>query len=142
MILAFTGSVLMAYVPFESSTPSESIFERCREYISEVAYGGVGPKVWLARNEWDASDAALDARPGRRTPPSSRRPIQPQGCDISPGGHDEVAWQDQLLGALGVMPPAAFERLCQHLLREAGFTRVVVTGKSGDGGVDGQGCCA
>jgi restriction system protein len=35
--------------------------------------------------------------------------------------------------------PDAFERLCQRLLRESGFTRVEVSGKSGDGGIDGVG---
>ena len=35
--------------------------------------------------------------------------------------------------------PTAFERLSQRLLRESGFTRVEVSGKSGDGGIDGVG---
>ena len=48
-------------------------------------------------------------------------------------------WTDSLLTVLGRMPPDAFERLCQRLLREAGFTKVEVTGKSGDGGIDGIG---
>jgi restriction system protein len=42
---------------------------------------------------------------------------------------------DLLLG----LPPAGFERLSQRLLREAGFIQVVVTGQSGDGGIDGHG---
>ncbi|MDQ7071814.1 MAG: restriction endonuclease [Rhodobacterales bacterium] len=37
------------------------------------------------------------------------------------------------------MDPSAFERLAQRLLREAGFTKVEVRGKSGDGGIDGVG---
>ena len=37
------------------------------------------------------------------------------------------------------MAPAAFERLAQRLLREAGFVKVEVTGRSGDGGIDGVG---
>lgn len=37
------------------------------------------------------------------------------------------------------LPPAAFERLVQRLLRESGFTQVEVTGRSGDGGIDGRG---
>ena len=41
--------------------------------------------------------------------------------------------------ALGELHPAAFERLCQRLLREAGSTRVEVTGKTEDGGIDGTG---
>ena len=35
--------------------------------------------------------------------------------------------------------PAGFERLCRRLLREEGFHRVEVTGRSGDGGIDGIG---
>ena len=37
------------------------------------------------------------------------------------------------------LPASGFERLCQRVLREAGFTQVVVTGRSGDGGIDGHG---
>lgn len=37
------------------------------------------------------------------------------------------------------LPASGFERLSQRLLREAGFTQVVVTGQSGDGGIDGHG---
>lgn len=48
-------------------------------------------------------------------------------------------WSDKLLKVLRTMAPDAFERLCQRLLRENGFTRVEVTGKSGDGGIDGHG---
>lgn len=45
----------------------------------------------------------------------------------------------ELLALLKSMSPSGFERLCQRLLREAGFKQVVVTGKSNDGGIDGQG---
>lgn len=48
-------------------------------------------------------------------------------------------WTDQLLEQLRAMKPDAFERLAQRLLRESGFVRVEVTGKSGDGGIDGSG---
>lgn len=49
------------------------------------------------------------------------------------------SWRDALLAQLRRMDPAAFERLAQRLLREAGFIRVEVTGRSGDGGIDGIG---
>lgn len=48
-------------------------------------------------------------------------------------------WQDELLQILLALKPDAFERLCQRLLRESGFSRVEVTGKSSDGGIDGVG---
>ncbi len=51
----------------------------------------------------------------------------------------EQTWRDSLLAALLKMPPDAFERLCQRLLRESGFVEVRVTGRSGDGGIDGVG---
>jgi restriction system protein len=46
---------------------------------------------------------------------------------------------EQLLQFLRKLPPAGFERLCQRLLRESGFEQVEVTGRSGDGGIDGVG---
>ncbi len=48
-------------------------------------------------------------------------------------------WRDELLDALQTMSPVAFERLAQRVLRESGFTQVEVTGRSGDGGIDGKG---
>lgn len=44
-----------------------------------------------------------------------------------------------LLDVLKSLPASGFERLCQRLLREAGFEQVIVTGRSGDGGIDGTG---
>lgn len=64
-----------------------------------------------------------------------------EGGETEPGTATDsvVGWSDQLLGRVQAIEPAAFERLCQRLLRESGFTRVEVTGKSGDGGIDGAG---
>ena len=47
--------------------------------------------------------------------------------------------EEGLLSVLLKLPPAGFERICQRLLREAGFQEVKVTGKSSDGGIDGYG---
>jgi restriction system protein len=49
------------------------------------------------------------------------------------------AWPDRLLAVLQSMAPDAFERLCQRVLRESGFVKVEVTGRTGDGGIDGNG---
>lgn len=51
----------------------------------------------------------------------------------------EVSWKDRLLDVLLSIDSSAFERLCQRILRESGFTKVEVTGRSGDGGIDGTG---
>lgn len=48
-------------------------------------------------------------------------------------------WKENLLNILYNITPSAFERLAQRLLRESGFFQVEVTGKSGDGGIDGKG---
>lgn len=48
-------------------------------------------------------------------------------------------WKEKLLNILYEITPAAFERLAQRILRESGFFQVEVTGKSGDGGIDGKG---
>lgn len=52
---------------------------------------------------------------------------------------DMQSWKQRLLDILTDMEPAGFERLAQRILRESGFTQVVITGKSGDGGIDGKG---
>jgi len=47
--------------------------------------------------------------------------------------------RSKLLQTFQALPAEGFERLCQQLLRESGFQQVTVTGKSGDGGLDGHG---
>ena len=51
----------------------------------------------------------------------------------------EETWREELLTKLLNLSPDAFERLCQRMLRESGFVEVKVTGRSGDGGIDGVG---
>jgi restriction system protein len=51
----------------------------------------------------------------------------------------EEAWKLKLNSILTKLEPAAFERLAQRVLRELGFIQVDVTGRSGDGGIDGRG---
>lgn len=58
---------------------------------------------------------------------ASSDPFEPQG------------WVEQLMARMLSISPAAFERLCQRILRESGFTKVEVTGRAGDGGIDGTG---
>ncbi len=55
------------------------------------------------------------------------------------GEEETASWREALMTTLLEMPPDAFERLCQRLLRESGFIQVEVTGRSGDGGIDGHG---
>lgn len=60
--------------------------------------------------------------------------------DIDDYPTDEYEWKIKLLKILTEeITPAEFERLFQRVLRESGFSQVEVTGRSGDGGIDGKG---
>ena len=51
-----------------------------------------------------------------------------------------VDWRERINKFLiETLSPDAFERLVQRMLRETGFSQVEVTGRTGDGGIDGKG---
>ncbi len=52
---------------------------------------------------------------------------------------EQLDWKEKLIQTILSIPPSAFEKLTQRLLRESGFVEVEVTGRSGDGGIDGKG---
>lgn len=56
-----------------------------------------------------------------------------------PDEEELVPHRDRILDIMRSLPPEGFERLSQRLLRESGFQHVSVTGRSGDGGIDGVG---
>ena len=64
---------------------------------------------------------------------------KPPVTDAEDGNDTQNEWRDEVLGIVRAIAPDAFERLCQRILRESGFTKVEVTGRSGDGGIDGAG---
>lgn len=90
-------------------------------------------------------DAELELVPKRvREEDKKQRKSRDDELELSePKDVDEEAsdlgWKEQLLEMLLLLKPDAFERLCQRILRESGFTKVEVTGRSGDGGIDGTG---
>jgi len=52
----------------------------------------------------------------------------------------EESWRSRLHHILTQeISPDAFERLVKRMLRESGFVQVEVTGRTGDGGIDGKG---
>lgn len=87
----------------------------------------------LNTEEVDPKELVRDVRQRDK----ERREIEEVDEGEEEGG--DGAWQAQLLSILNEMDPIAFERLCQRLLRESGFTEVEVTARSGDGGIDGHG---
>ena len=60
-------------------------------------------------------------------------------ADVEVADDETDDWREELLAALLAMDPAAFEHLSKRLLRAAGFINTNVTGRSGDGGIDGVG---
>jgi restriction system protein len=73
----------------------------------------------------------------RREKADKPEPVEEQVAEGT--GATPSDYRSDILELLLNLPPAGFERLSQRLLREAGFIQVVVTGSSGDEGIDGYG---
>ena len=87
-----------------------------------------GSQVCKKVRELDASNKA------GCTTPSKEDTAVSQACE-----EDEEPWRAELSKVLHAMDPYGFERLTMRLLRECGFSKVSVTKKSGDNGIDGYG---
>ena len=100
--------------------------------LTEMGQGDdeIDPSVILSVSE----QAMKERKLARQTEDES----EGEDPDNEPSGED-FRWRSELRSLLLTMDPSAFERLCQRILRESGFTNVNVTGKSGDGGIDGNG---
>jgi restriction system protein len=97
-------------------------------------------------NSIDGRDVVKRAREASpRKPRVAKRSAQQNAAEHSSARNAEqnvdplLAWKSDLREVLLSLAPSAFERLCQRLLRESGFTQVEVTGRSSDGGIDGHG---
>ncbi len=119
-----------------------------RSYLKSAAMlasGGRG--VWLLTDEgrkakdWPEEQLRKHVTLAVRKEQDARKKVQPASGENKSTDPDKglADWRDQLLETLRAMDPSAFERLCQRLLRESGFVKVEVTGRSGDGGIDGTG---
>ena len=64
--------------------------------------------------------------------------VQADSADEAPDS-STLGHRQELADILRQLPPEGFERFCQRILRESGFEQVSVTGRSGDGGIDGIG---
>lgn len=96
---------------------------------------GVWSLTERGRNTANISpEEAHDIRRRARTAAQEAAPEEEQAADEPVAAHRAAVLQLML-----ALPPAGFEQLCRRLLREAGFVEVVVTGRSGDQGIDGYG---
>ena len=154
---AFTDADL-AVVHEKSGTPIiPNKIAWCRSYLKEAGLltnerRGIWVLTESGRNALSAGEEAVrervasamreyNARRKAAAEASAAEEVSPEEAIPDDGGVAEETgdWRDQLLATLKIMDPSAFERLCQRLLRESGFVKVEVTGKSGDGGIDGVG---
>jgi restriction system protein len=103
-----------------------------RALVDEVQLNAAGGRVPVIDRARAAAPAILAATAPARIP---------DDVDTAPE-EDDTNHRSKLLRILKSLTPSGFERLCQRLLREAGFEQVVVTGRSGDGGIDGHGVLA
>jgi restriction system protein len=69
----------------------------------------------------------------------SERPEPPEEVVAETVTTVSADYRTAALDVLLRLSAKGFERLAQRLLREAGFNHVIVTGRSGDGGIDGYG---
>ena len=95
-------------------------------------------------NSTDTVDAAEIVKAvrlmDRPEQPKRTKKAEALEVDISKELPEEERWREQLNQVLTQqLSPQGFERLVQRVLRESGFVAVEVTGRTGDGGIDGKG---
>ena len=119
-----------------------------RTYLRWIgAIDSAGRTLWTTTVSGQAMDCEeLESRykSFRRTQRQDGPPEPANGYGDNGGGGDpdppiELNWKGMLLERLMETSPQAFEHLAGALLQAAGFDDVEVTGRSGDGGIDGLG---
>jgi restriction system protein len=112
----------------------------------ELASGGHG--IWsitgsgIARLERESATPAATLVSGERQPPD--KPVS-SSSSVPAFNLEDVAedyiesFKEKVLNRLLDLTPAQFEAFAGTLLKGYGFQKVVVSGKSGDGGIDGHG---
>lgn len=96
--------------------------------------------VWIIepeRRDVTSVDSDHVKRMVREQMRQEREASEEQADDLP---EETETWRSELHRVLTQeLSPDAFERLTKRLLRESGFIQVEVTGRSGDGGIDGNG---
>lgn len=96
--------------------------------------------VWnLTKSEIDTNQINTDEiiRYGRQSNKKTQKTTH--STKLEEEVEESLEWKEKLLSTILEISPSAFEKLVQRLLRESGFVEVEVTGRSGDGGIDGKG---
>jgi restriction system protein len=113
----------------KQAQPARHDEEEMIDPVEQALSGAVGATQVQTLSRTDNADKSPDTEPRDVDALAPSSTVEPEG----------ESYRAVLLQTILALPPSGFERLCQRLLREAGFEQVVVTGKSGDGGIDGHG---
>ncbi len=114
------------------------------EPMESAGYGTwkLTPEGWEAKIDQEGAKKIYEATtPKGKTqssdvqeaPPEESQQVEFEGME---------SWESILKKILTSMHPTGFERLCAFIMTKNGLEATVVTGKSGDGGVDGEGMLA
>ena len=108
-----------------AGTKSHPTEEQSREFVRRL----IKARTKKPRSQEESAQAGEQAVEPESQLPSEVAEIEPP----------ELARDNELLEVLQTLAPDGFERLCKRLLHEYGLEKVVVTGNSHDGGIDGMG---
>jgi restriction system protein len=137
----------LAEIPHQGNTGRTELEYRsawARSFLKKAGFIENSERgVWALTpkgKEAESVDGRQIARDVFRQMKAARKATKSSDVAVDTEDEDsEIRWQDRLLDIVQKMEPSAFERLGQRVLRESGFIEVEVTGRSGDGGIDGYG---
>ena len=101
-----------------------------------------GSETVLSHTEALALFHEVHHRWKRKEPDQGSLSVDAETLDTTPEhatATSSMSYRDALIELLRSLPPSGFEAVCRRLLLESGFETVEVTGRSGDGGIDGHG---
>lgn len=107
--------------------------------LTEKGRGAIPLSTSDARNVFKEIQSTFAKSKGKKSGQALIEPIEELSIPPIDGASPLQNYRDEVAEKLQAMSPAGFERFCQRLLRESGFQEVSVTGRSGDGGIDGSG---
>ncbi|MGA2063768.1 MAG: restriction endonuclease [Thermoguttaceae bacterium] len=147
--MGMEGSPLLEETLRSGVSKFENMIAWVRLYLVQAGYIDRSKRgVWaltdtgrnsLPLSEDGANELVLEVqRQGKKLSGAAEAQTEEEG-DFGESGPEGSGYRAQLLGIIRGLSPGGFERLCQRLLRESGFEQVIVTGRSGDGGIDGIG---
>lgn len=107
--------------------------------LTEKARSAIPLSSSDARSVFREVQSTFAKSKGRKSEQAPIGPIEDVSIPPIDGASIELNYRDEVAEKLQALSPRGFERFCQRLLRESGFQEVSVTGRSGDGGIDGSG---